>query len=299
MKAQSAFNSSSTLHPPLALGVIDYLNCQPLNWGIAERLPQVRLHNAVPTGLNQALIAGELAIAPISAYEYARHADELLVVPGLSIATLGAVNSVNVFAWQPDPYTWDGATIALTTHSATSINLLRVLCEQHYNIHPTWRPMTPGLEPMLRQCDAALLIGDLALIEATERRRVLDQAGKRRLPFSFDLGDEWLKWTGLPFTFAVWCVRRDRAEEVWDAGIVPALYAAKREGLRHLDTIAARYAGRLNLPAGVCAKYLRDLRYDLTPTDQQGLAAFLALALPDFQPAQLAWFDETTVGVTV
>ncbi len=73
----------------LSLGIIDYLNCQPINWRIGERLPGVRLFHGVPTALNQALIDGRLAIAPISAYEYARHADDLLVVPGLSIATLG------------------------------------------------------------------------------------------------------------------------------------------------------------------------------------------------------------------
>src|SRR5687768_11085895 len=94
---------------PLTLGIIDYLNCQPINWGIAERLPQIKLFNGVPTALNRALLDGRIAIAPISAYEYALHADELLVVPGLSIATLGAVNSVNLFSWRPDPRELDGA----------------------------------------------------------------------------------------------------------------------------------------------------------------------------------------------
>ena len=195
---------------PLTLGVIDYLNCQPLNWRIAERLPEVRRFNGVPTALNRGLLAGELAVAPISAYEYALHASELLVVPELSIATLGAVNSVNVFSWLPDPRKLEGQVVALTTDSATSVNLLRVLCEQHYEIAPEWRPMRPDFDAMLAACEAALMIGDKALIEATLRRRLAN----RGLPYFFDLGDEWLKLTGLPFTFAVWCVRRDRASEV-------------------------------------------------------------------------------------
>lgn len=277
----------------LRLGIIDYLNCQPLNWGMAERVPHVEFVHGVPTALNRALIDGQVAIAPISAYEYARHADELLVVNGLSIATIGAVNSVNAFSWLPDPTEWDGQTIALTTHSATSVNLLRVLCERRYGVSPLWQSMTPDLDTMLEGAAAALMIGDKALIEATTRRHI----GRRGLPYLFDLGDEWLKTTGLPFTFAVWCVRRDRAEEVHAANIVPALHEAKLEGLRHVDEIAKQYAPRLGLPPGVCAKYLRDLRYDLTPSDLQGLQTFLTWALPDFDWARVEWFDDVVQSV--
>lgn len=279
----------------LRLGIIDYLNCQPINWRINERLPGVEFFHGVPTALNRALIDGHVAIAPISAYEYARHADELLVVSGLSIATIGAVNSVNVFSWQPDPVEWDNQPIALTTHSATSINLLRVLCERHYNVAPQWQPMSPDLDTMLERTNAALMIGDKALIEATVRRHI----GRRGLPFLFDLGDEWLKTTGLPFTFAVWCVRRDRAEDVHAAGIVPALHEAKHEGMRHVDEIARRYAPRLGLPAGVCAKYLRDLRFDLTDSDIGGLKLFLTWALPDFDWRRVEWFEDIVQSVAV
>ena len=272
----------------LRLGIIDYLNCQPINWNIAARLPEVEFFHGVPTALNAALLDGTVAVAPISAYEYARHADELLVVNGLSIATLGAVNSVNVFSWQPDPREWADQPIALTTHSATSVNLLRVLCERHYDVTPRWQPMAPDLDTMLAQTSAALMIGDKALIEATVRRHI----GRRGLPYLFDLGDEWLKTTGLPFTFAVWCVRRDRAEEVHAAGIVPALYGAKAEGVQHIDAIAQQYAPRLGLPAGVCAKYLRDLRFDLEPIDVDGLHTFLTWALPTFQWQQVEWFED-------
>jgi len=271
----------------LTLGVIDYLNCQPINWRIEERLPNIGRFNGVPTALNRGLLDGQLAIAPISAYEYALHATELLVVPNLSIATMGAVNSVNVFSWHPDPRDLDGVPVALTTDSATSVNLLRVLCEQHYGIAPAWRPMVPDLDTMLAETEAALMIGDKALIEATLRRRL---AG-RGLPYFFDLGDEWLKLTGLPFTFALWCVRRDRATEVAAAGIVPALYEAKAEGLRNIDPIAAAYEPRLTLPAGVAAKYLRDLRYDLTDADMQGLRTFLGWAIPDFDWNHFEWFE--------
>lgn len=272
----------------LTLGIIDYLNTQPLDHGISEYLPDVRMQRGVPTAINAALLAGEVDIAPISAYEWACHADELLVVPDLSIATIGAVNSVNLFAWAADPRQLDGHSIGLTTHSATSVQLLRVLCEQHYHVHPEWQPMPPDLDTMLTATAGALMIGDKALVEATLRRHI----GSRGLPYFFDLGDEWLKLSGLPFVFAVWVVRRDRAAAVRQAGIVPALQAAKQLNLQHIDELAQRYAPRLGVPAGVCAKYLRDLRYDLTHTDLDGLFMFLRYALPEFRPEQLTWYEE-------
>jgi len=220
-----------------------------------------------------------VALGPISAYEFARHSDTLLLVPGLSIATLGAVNSVLLFSWHSDPRELDGLPVALTDHSATSINLLRVLCEQHYHIAPEWRGMPQDLDAMLRECAGALLIGDRALVEGVVRRHL----GRRGLPYLFDLGDEWLKLTGLPFTFAVWAVRRDQAAAVRVAHMVPALHAAKSAGLAEIDAIALDYAPRLGLPAGVCAKYLRDLRYDLDPSDLAGLQAFLGYALPELR----------------
>ena len=272
----------------LSLGTIDYLNTQPIECGIAERLPGVEIVRGVPTAINRALIEGRVAAGPISAYEFARHADALLLIPDLSIATLGAVNSVLLFSWRADPRELDGLPVALTDHSATSVNLLRVLCERHYAIAPEWRTMPQDLDAMLQVCEGALLIGDRALVEGVLRRHI----GRRGLPYLFDLGDEWLKLTGLPFTFAVWAVRRDQADTIRASGLVPALHATKAAGLTRIDEIALAYAPRLGLPAGVCAKYLRDLRYHLDTADLAGLRTFLGFALPEFRWGSIEVWDQ-------
>ncbi len=267
------------------IGVIDYLNVQPLYYRIQERLQgrNVEYIYGVPTTLNRALIQGDIDIAPISAIESARHAKDLVIIPHLGIATWGAVKTVLLFSWFPDPAELDGMSIALTDHSATSVALLKILCHDYYGIQPRYVVRPQHLEEMLREHAAALLIGDDALIEGTLRRAV----ARRGVPYVFDLGDEWLKWTGLPFVFALWSARRDRLEEIARSGVIEALYESKTEGLLHLDLIAQAYAPRLGLEPGVCLKYLRDLRYDLTPEDQAGLVRFLTLALPDFRPEDL------------
>lgn len=275
----------------LTIGIIDYLNVQPVYYRLQERLAgqDVRFVYGVPTALNRMLIAGEIDVAPISAIETARHAADLAVIPQLGIATLGAVKTVLLFSWMPDPAELDGVTVALTDHSATSVELVKILCRERYGVEPRWRIAPQNLEEMLSRASAALLIGDEALIEGTVRRAV----PRRGVPHVFDLGDEWLKWTGLPFVFALWSVRRDRLDEAATSGIVPALHAAKMEGRQHLEAIAQAYAPRLDLPTGVCTKYLRDLRYDLTGWDLAGLQRYLSYAAPDLVPETLqAWHDD-------
>jgi chorismate dehydratase len=90
--------------------------------------------------------------------------------------------------------------------------------------------------------------------------------------------------TGLPFTFAVWAARKDRAEALATAGVFDALYASTEAGLTEAgrNQLADAYTARLGLPAGVCRRYLRDLRYHLTDDDLAGLKLFLELALEDF-----------------
>ena len=78
------------------VGHIQFLNCLPLYWGLAHTgaLLDVELTKDTPDRLNDALVAGELDIGPISLVEYLRHADELLVLPDLAVGSDGPVLSV-------------------------------------------------------------------------------------------------------------------------------------------------------------------------------------------------------------
>ncbi|MBL8154197.1 MAG: menaquinone biosynthesis protein [Anaerolineae bacterium] len=278
----------------LTIGLIDYLNTMPFHYDLAERLQDaaVRFERGVPSQMNRGVVRGEIDLAPISAIEAARHADDLVILPGLSIASLGAVRTVLLFSWAADIRDLDGQPIALTDHSATSIALLEVLCRERYHIQPRFEMTRQHLPSMLAEHQGALIIGDDALVEGTAHR-ALSHATGWNLPYIYDLGDEWLKMTGLPFTFAVWAARRDRATELEAAGVFEALYASTEAGLTETarDQLAATYAARLGLPAGVCRRYLRDLRYHLTEEDRAGLKLYLELALEDFDWSRLAFWQ--------
>lgn len=279
----------------LRLGQIDYLNVRPVYHTLAHHLRgEVEVVRGVPTALNRALLAGEIDVAPISAVEAARHADDLVVLPGLSIASLGAVRTVLLFSWTPDPQELDGATIVLTDHSATSVALLQALCERYFGIRASYVTRPQLLETMLAEGEAALVIGDTALVEAV-RHRAFQRSGtganQLARPYIFDLGDEWLKWQQLPFVFALWAARRDRLDAITEADLLGALHRALPEGQAAIPAIAADYAPRLGVDPGSCRKYLRDLRYRLEPEDIAGLQRYLSLVIPDWQPEKLEFLE--------
>ncbi len=269
----------------ITIGIIDYLNVEPLYFRLQERLAgkPVRFRRGVPTELNRALRDGEIDAAPISAIAAARLAESVAILPDLSIATLGAVKTVLLFSWMADPRELDDCRIALSDQSATSAELVKVLARHFWRITPRYATEAQDLEQMMRRSSAALLIGDDALVESAHRRTIRG----RGQPYAFDLGDEWLKWTGLPFVFALWAVRREAIPALAELDILPALYASKAEGLDHIPEIARAYAPRLGLNNGVLTKYLYDLRYDLSPEDRAGLLTYFSLALDDFQPERL------------
>ncbi len=269
----------------ITIGIIDYLNVEPLYFRLQERLAgkPVRFRRGVPTELNRALAAGEIDLAPISAIAAARLAHQVAILPDLAIATLGAVKTVLLFSWMADPRELDDCRIALSDESATSVELVKILARHFWRITPRYAAEPQDLDAMLRRSSAALLIGDDALVESAHRREIRG----RGQPYAFDLGDEWLKWTGLPFVFALWAARREALPALAELDILPALYASKAEGLEHVPEIARAYAPRLGLNVGVLTKYLYDLRYDLTPADRAGLLTYFSLALDAFQPDAL------------
>lgn len=270
------------------LGVIDYLNVWPVyEWLLRReraerRLPGIATLAGVPAQVNLAMAQGDLDVSNVSSVAFGEHVRDWLLLPRLSVAAHGRVDSVLLFSWHAEWRDLDGRSIALSEHSATSIALVRLLCERRYGIQPRYVLQPPDLDAMLAQHDAALLIGDIALVEGHLRREI---AGRGR-PYAFDLAAEWHAWTGLPFVFAVWAARAGRADAVRASHVVELLHASKEHGLAHLDRLAGAASARFNLPTGVCSEYLQLLDYDLTESDLLGLRRFLELAEPG-----LRWTD--------
>ncbi|MDT3681451.1 MAG: menaquinone biosynthesis protein [Truepera sp.] len=269
---------------PERLGIVSYTNVAPLHWSLEpwnESGCEVEFVYGVPSELNAALADGRIDLTLISSIEFIRRRKELRALPDFSIATLGSVRSVMLF--HELPYAeLGGASIAVSTDSATSVELLRVLLEGA-GMRARLVPMAPDLDAMLAVCDAALLIGDAALREAVLRRPV-----NGSVPLVTDLGEEWYRLTRLPFTFAVWASRADHRPS---QRLVAEFRSARELGLGRLAEVAAEEARKLGLEPGVVQRYLANFRYYLEAPDRDGLAAFAALSAPGTSPEELRYWD--------
>lgn len=262
------------------LGIVAYTNVAPLHYRL-EPWENCTFIKGVPTQLNQALLDDEIDLTLISSIEFLRHRDRLKALPDFSIATLGPVYSVMLFHWEP----WEklsGKRIALTTDSATSIELLKVLLRST-GIEAEFVPMKPDLEMMLESCDAALLIGDKALQEAVSKRKI---AGKQ--PLVSDLGEKWYDLTRLPFTFAVWASLKDNPPSDL---LVAKLRAVREFGLGHLADVAKLDAQKLGLSEAIVQQYLANFRYYLELPDKDGLYTFAEKSIPDFKRSELEFWN--------
>ncbi|CAN5705269.1 menaquinone biosynthetic enzyme MqnA/MqnD family protein [soil metagenome] len=261
------------------LGIVSYTNVAPLHWGL-EPWTGAHFERGVPTELNGRLLAGDIDLTLVSSVEFIRHRDVLRALPDFSIATIGPVSSVMLFHRAP----WrelSGTSIAVSSDSATSVALLEVLLAED-GITPTLVGHVPDLDAMLRDHDAALLIGDAALVESVARRSVHGV-----VPQQTDLGEAWYARTGLPFTFAVWAARAERPPS---ARLVAELRAARGRGLGHLAAVAASAAEALGLSPEVLLRYLANFRYFLEPPDRHGLEAFARRIDATCEPDQLRYW---------
>lgn len=254
------------------LGHIQFLNCLPLYYGMVKNdvLLDVDLVKADPADLAQMIERGDLDMAPIPAIEYARHADDLMLLPDIAISSDGEVQSILLLSKVPIDQL-DGGTVALTNASRTSQVLARILLLEHWGVTPEFVEMPSDLPEMLREADAALLIGDDALRAYWQELPELDK---------YDLGTVWTEWTGLPMVYAVWAVRRSFAEEhpAETAHVVDALDGSLAYCRAHLDDISDYAARWEQFPAEQFRSYFDALQFRFEPRYREGLARYLELA---------------------
>jgi chorismate dehydratase len=252
----------------IRLGHIDYSNCVPVHALLLEAPSAgLELVRGVPSQLNRALAAGDIDAAPCSSIEYARHAGEYRILPLHAIGSAGPVQSILLETSRPLAQL-DGRTVAVPTASATSVVLLRALLELRLGVRPRfeWYEQAAHVDPIATGAAAALRIGDVALARAAV-------PGRR----THDLGAEWTAWTGLPFAFAVWQVRRELADESI-VRLAAWLSESRAWFVPRAALLARRYAPRYGLTPQRLLSYWTSLRFDLDLAMQQGLLHFYRLA---------------------
>jgi chorismate dehydratase len=245
----------------IRIGVVRYLNSCPLAYRLDESELGVRALYDLPSRLADRLAAGDLDVALIPSIEYFRNPN-YTVVSDACVSCDGPVRSVKLYSRKPVEQI---RTLALDEGSRTSVALSQILLKERFGLTPERMTLPIGRSASDTSADAIVLIGDRCML-----------APEREFVCVWDLGEEWSRWTKLPFVFAMWAARPgvdfDRIERI--------LARARDEGVRHFEEIAVRQSPLIGLSAADCLSYFRDnLVFHLGDCQRRGLELFRSLAV--------------------
>src|SRR3954447_22288439 len=202
------------------LAASSYLNSAPLLWSFSRgsRQGSVQLFDAVPAVCARRLRKAVVDVALVPVIEYQR-INGGLIVPDVCVGSRARVRSVVLVTRANDLR--DLKRVALDQSSRTSATLLKIIFHEFLGFEPQWSPQSPNLRKMLRDNDAALIIGDPAMTFSRDDFQV------------FDLASLWRQYTGLGFVFAMWMIRTDSSAAARRIDFA----AARDEGVAKIEEI--------------------------------------------------------------
>lgn len=256
------------------LGRIRYVNTLPFYHHLALAGEPAGMEaegfSGVPTEINQAMRDRRIDCAPISSLEYLNHQDQYLLFPDLCIGSRDFSGSVLLLSKERIEGL-QGARISLCQESLSAAALLKILLKFKFKFQNRFRvePSNPAV--MLAQSKACLVIGDEALFFRP-----------KEFVYKTDLSEVWWEWTGQPFCFCLWAVRRstyrEHPQEV--KGFYGRLKSNLERNLQDLERLLREGLGLtlVDEKFPTVFSYLFNLNYALDGTMQEGLNLFFRFA---------------------
>jgi chorismate dehydratase len=241
-----------------------YLNTAPLIWSFqsGSRQDAVELvTDAAPARCADLLVSGDAEVALVPIIEYQRIAD-VQIVPDVCVGSHSAVRSVVLVSKYDDLK--NVRRVTLDVSSRTSQALVKIIFREFFDFEPRWEIANPDIRAMLKDNDAALVIGDPAMNVALPDVHV------------FDLASLWRRFTSTGFVFAMWMARAADAEAVNRIDFA----GARDEGLEHVEEIISQYETEVSLPRPEIRKYLMEnITFSVDESLEQGMRLYFELAL--------------------
>jgi len=245
----------------LRFGFHDFINAQPLLVPLKEKEQQlgVSIVTGSPASLAEQLRAGELDLAMIPSIEYLKNSEQYRLLPGIAVASRGPVDTVLLASHLPLE---EVQSIALDVRSRTSAALLQVLFGEVLPRNVFVETADPDPVKMLKDHDAALIIGDPAF-------RVRSMFPDLQV---YDLSEQWFEQTRKTFVHAVVAVREGTQ---LDQEFLVKVQEVKAEGQSRLESIARTTAKQSGIDFETCYDYLsKKIIYNLGKEEMIGLQHF-------------------------
>ncbi len=214
----------------------------------------------------------------------------LRILPGCTIASKQRVRSLLLVRRANQPLA-SLHSIAADTASRTTLAYTRIMFHKWGNPGVPYVPMTADLDAMLDRADAAILIGDPALMALEERANRFERTGEELV--YYDLAEEWRKLTGLPFVSAVWAAAPG---STLDEDVETDFIRSRDHGLENIGALVAQWSRQMPLSEETIRAYLTtNIHYVLDEECIEGMRGFFRMAaeagvLPayDFKPPEFA-----------
>ena len=249
----------------LNLTAVSYLNTKPLLFGLfkSQIADQINLKLDIPSVCAQKLEAGEadLGLVPVAILP---HLNTPYVISNYCIGTVGAVKTVGIFSHCPiDEITH----LYLDHHSRTSVELAKILLQEYWHTQPEYLQAEEGYQEKIQGTKAGVIIGDRAIGQ------------QKKFPYFYDLGEFWMKHTGLPFVFAAWVSNRPL-----DPDFVKAFNDALQKGIEAIPQLI--YLIPPPHPSfDLEDYYINNISYELDQPKRKALSIFLEKISKGLQPS--------------
>ncbi|MGA3345307.1 MAG: menaquinone biosynthesis protein [Terracidiphilus sp.] len=270
---------SSLPQARLRVAAIGFLNPAPLMWDFehpplnAPLACRFQIDRMSPADCADRLASGaaEIGLVPIAALATT---PSLRILPGCTIASKGRVRSLLLVSRASQPLQ-ALRSVAADIASRTTLAHARILFKHWDNPEVPFLPLAADLDAMLQRADAAILIGDPALLALEERANRFERTGE--LLVYHDLAQEWHALTGLPFVSAVW------STNVWGSPLVESiaedLIQSRIHGLENIEALVAEWSRRMPIPEETIRTYLTtNIHYILDGECIEAMRVFFRMA---------------------
>ncbi len=262
----------------LRVAAIGFLNPAPLMWDFEhppleaalalryqiDRMTPAECAGRLGTG------AAEIGLIPIAALATT---PGLRILPGCVIAAKGRVRSL-LLVRRASRQLHELRSVAADIASLTTLAHARILFRHWGNPDVPFLAAPADLDAMLERADAAILIGDPALLALEERANRFERSGEE-LVYQ-DMAEEWHTLTGLPFVSAVWGIA---CSSPLVECIAEDFVQSRDHGLENIDALAAEWSRRIPLPEETIRTYLTmNIHYVLDEECVEGMKVFFRMA---------------------